>query len=444
MSKIIIAGAGHGGVVTAIKLAKAGHDVTIIEKGARGSVGLPQSDVAEKSAFVYSDIPLPPQYKTVKNVITFVPKEKETTTLTIPAMDSESVLVDRNVLISHLLSLAEEAGTKIIYEEEIKSPIILGNRVCGVKTSKKEYYCDIVIDACGVNSPVRNNLPEYLNVNREINKYDVIYTYRGYFNKVPGAKDPETTYNIYLKDDGSVGFTWLVTEEDRVDVLIGRFYKPTDSEIAEILHNMHLENPHMGTELLECGKYGEIPVCQPLSVLVADGYAAIGDSAFMTVPLKGSGIAYCIKAGKILADCILSDTKGCYTAKSLWEYERIFFKEIGFPICRMSILKSLIHYMSAEQVNDIFAQNIITTDELAKIMNDKLDAVLNSKGFTTFKDKVRLVRDNQLLKDILTNTALWMGRFAVTEAGFPNKYDEEDVKKWSEKYNEFFDSIRAE
>lgn len=444
MSKIIIAGAGHGGVTAAVKLAQAGHDVTIIEKKAEGCVGLPQSDVAEKSAFVFADIPLPPKYKTVKNVITFVPKGKDIAPLTIPAMDSESLLVDRNVLINHLLSLAENAGAKIIYEEEIIAPIILGNRVCGVKTSKSDYYCDLVIDACGVKSPVRNNLPEYFCVNREIKKYDVIYTYRGYFNKVPGAKEPETTYNIYLKDDGSVGFTWLVTEENRVDVLIGRFYKPDDSEIAEILHNIHIENPHMGTELLECGKYGEIPVCQPLSVLVADGYAAVGDSAFMTVPLKGSGIAYCIKTGKILADCILSDVNGCYTARNLWEYEKTFFKEMGFPICRMAILKNLLHYMSAEEVNELFAQNLITTDELTKIMNEKLDAVLNSKGFTTVKDKVRLVRDNPLLKEILTNAALWMGRFAVTEAGFPNKYDEEDIKKWSEKYNDFFDSIRSE
>ena len=444
MSKIIIAGAGHGGVVTAIKLASEGHDVTIIEKRSQGYVGLPQSDVAEKSAFTYADIPLPDEYKTVRNVITFIPKEKETAPLTIPAMDAESILVDRNILINHLISLAINAGAKIIYETEILAPIILGNRVCGVKTTEENFYCDLVIDACGVNSPVRNNLPTHLYVNKEIKKYDVIYTYRGYFNKVPGAKEPETSYNIYLKDDGYKGFTWLVTEEDRVDVLIGRFYKPDDSEVAEILHNMHLENPHMGTELLQCGKYGEIPVSQPLSVLVADGYAAIGDSAFMTIPLKGSGIAYCIKTGKILADCILNDANGCYTAKNLWEYERAFFKEMGFPICRMAILKNLLHYMTAQEINDLFAQNLVTTDEIAKIMNEKLDAVLNSKGFTTVKDKVKLVRDNPLLKEMLTNTALWMGRLAVIETGFPNKYNEEDIKKWSEKYNDFFDSIRAE
>ena len=91
MSKIIVAGAGHGGVVAAMKLARAGHDVTIFEKSKEGCIGLPQSDVAEKSAFIYADIPLPDEYKTGRNVITFVPDDNTVAPLTIPAMEAESI-----------------------------------------------------------------------------------------------------------------------------------------------------------------------------------------------------------------------------------------------------------------------------------------------------------------------------------------------------------------
>lgn len=444
MSKFIVAGAGHGGVVAAIKLAESGHDVTIFEKSKEGCIGLPQSDVAEKGAFTYADIPLPEEYETVRNVITFVPEDKALVPLTIPAMEAESILVDRNVLINHLLNLAVKAGAKVVYETEIIAPIVLGNRVCGIKTADTDYYCDLVIDACGAFSPVRSNLPDYMCVNREIQKYDIINTYRGYFNKIPNTPDPETPYNIYLRDNGSVGFSWLVTEKEQLDVLIGRFYEPEETEILSILQKLHAENPHMGKDLIKCGKYAKIPVCQPLCVLVAEGYAAIGDCAFMTVPLKGSGIAYSIRAGKMLADCILSDENGYYNGKNLWEYEKRYFKEIGFPSCRTAILKNLLHYMTVEQVNDLFRQNLITTEELTKIMNEKIDALLNTKGLAAIKDKVRLVRDNPLLKEIFTNVVMWMGRFAVIEAGFPGKYDEDDIKKWSNKYNEFFDSIRAE
>ncbi len=444
MSKIIVAGAGHGGVVAAINLAKAGHDVLIFEKNRQENLGLPQSDVVEKEAFYYADIPIPTDCKTVRNEITFIPLDSDVTRFTLPATESESILIDRKILITYLLSLAEDAGARVFYDTEIIAPIILGNRVCGVKTLSQDFYCDLVIDACGVYSPLRKNLPEFMCVNREIKKYDIVHTYRAYFNKIPGVPDPETTYNIYVRDNGSVGFSWLVTEDDRADALIGRFHELDDCETLEILRELHEANAHMGTELVKGGSFMPIPVCQPLAVLVADGYTAIGDSAFMTYSIKGSGVAYCIRAGVMLSECIINDTEGFYDAEHLWEYEKRFFKEIGFSACRIAIVKNLLHYMTAEQLNDLFKQNIVTTDEVAKVMEEKFDAILTAKGFATVKDKVKLVRDNPLLKDMFTNIAVWIGRFTVTESSFPNKYDYEDVRKWNEKYNAFFDSIRAE
>ena len=38
--KIIVAGAGHGGIVAAYYLALEGYDVTVYEKGKKGKLGL--------------------------------------------------------------------------------------------------------------------------------------------------------------------------------------------------------------------------------------------------------------------------------------------------------------------------------------------------------------------------------------------------------------------
>ena len=39
MKTILIAGAGHGGLIAAAKLADAGYDVTVLEKGGEGTLG---------------------------------------------------------------------------------------------------------------------------------------------------------------------------------------------------------------------------------------------------------------------------------------------------------------------------------------------------------------------------------------------------------------------
>ncbi len=443
MSNIIVAGGGNGGLVTAIHLAKAGHNVTIFEKNNKENIGLPQTDAIDVSAFTYAEIPAAPYFKQGRNKVTFVPLHDDIAEpLTVPEQEEMSYLADRKELAEYLFSLAEKAGVKINYGEAVVSPIMLGSRVCGIKTHKGDYYGDLVVDACGVNSPVRSNLPDHLNVNRKIKNYDILYSYRAYFNKVEGVEDPHNKYNLYLKDDGTVGFSWLVTEIDRVDALVCRFYKPTDSEISEKLNAIHSDNPHMGLNLIYGGTHSIIPVCQPLAVLVADGYAAIGDSAFMTFAIKGSGITYSMKAGKMLADCILNDESSAYDTESLWEYQKRFFKEIGFSACQIALFKNILPYLTAESASEVFRLKLLTSKELQDLFENKADAILNKTGLIRLKDKVKAAKDNQTMTDILVNIIKWSGRLKVLQASFPNKYDKKDIGEWNERYNKFFDSIR--
>lgn len=442
MAQIIVAGGGNGGLVSAIHLAKAGLSVTLFEGKEKSDVGLCQTDAVDISAFTYANIPIPDYFKRGKNEVTFIPKDATVGSLTLPPQSEISLFVDRKELANYLFDLAEKFGVKIHYGEKISSAVMLGNRVVGIKTEKGVYYADLVIDACGVKSPVRNSLPEYLNINRPIEKYDVVYSYRAYFNRIKDAPAPKTDYNIYFKEDGTTGFCWLVTEFDRVDALICRFYEPSDSEILNVLHTLHKENEQMGIDVVYGGTHGIIPVCQPLSTLVSDGYAAVGDSAFMTFAVKGSGIAYSMMAGKILADTIIADKNTCYSQETLWNYQRGFFKEIGFTACTIALIKNMLPFMTADDVNKLFELKIITTEELSALWENKTDAILNARGAAKIKDKIRLVRDEPILKNIFSNLAVWIAKFAVLQTSFPHKYNKEDIAEWNEKYNKFFQSIK--
>lgn len=442
MPKIIVAGGGHGGVVAAIVLARKGFDVTLFEATEKGKTGLPQTDAVDMSAFEFAEIPVPDYFRRGKNEITFMPQDKNAGYLTLPLQDDVSLLVDRIELIEYLFKFAEDYGVKVCYGEKVLEPILLGNRVAGIKTEKGEYYADLVIDACGVNSPVRNGLPEHLNINRKVDKYDIIYSYRGYFNRVPDTPEPKTLYNIFFKDDGNVGFNWLITEFDRVDALVCRFHKPDESEISSALNSLHEENEHMGLDLVYGGTHGIIPVCQPLAIFVSDGYAAVGDSAFMTIALKGSGLAYSIKAGKLLADAVIADKNNCYSQETLWEYEKNFLKEIGMGAGAFAVLKNMLPYMTSEDVNKLFKLKLVTTEELSSLWANKADALLNAKGIASIKEKIRIVRDEPMLKELLGSLAVWLTKYAVIQAYFPSKYNKQDALEWAEKYNKFFDSIK--
>ena len=442
MSEIIVAGGGNGGIVAAVKLARAGHHVTLFEAKENGHVGLAQTDAFDGDTFRYADIEPSPDFKRGSNVITFFPEDRNLQPLTIPALDEPSFIVDRRDLAKYMFSLAEEAGVEIRYSTTVKAPIILGNRVAGIVTDKGDFYGDMIIDACGVFSPLRSKLPDKFLINREIGKYDIVHAYRAYYSKNKNAPEPDTSYNLYLRNDGTTGFSWLITEEDRTDTLICRFYRPEEKEISHIIREMQAENPQMGTELIDDDIRAIIPVCQPLGVLVCDGYAAVGDSAFMTIPVKGSGITYSFKAGTILADCIINDENGFYDTEALWEYQNKFFKEIGFGACHLAIIKNILPYLTASQVNDIFSLGLVTTEEIATVMSDKAGAFFNKSGILSVKNKIKLVSDNDTIKDILSNLLMWIGKFIVIEASYPTKYDRKSAKKWNEKYNDFFNSIK--
>lgn len=442
MSKIIVAGGGHGGLVAAIKLSRAGHDVTVFEQKEKGSVGMAQTDAFDGDTFTYADIPPAPYFKRGSNTITFVPSDNSLEPLTVPGTEELSYIVDRRELAEYLISLAEESGVEIRFGCHVEAPIVLGNRVAGIRVSSEDIYGDLIIDACGINSPVRSNLPDFLFINREIKRYDAVYSYRAYFSKNPDEDDPITNYNLYLREDGTVGFNWLITEIDRTDVLICRFHQPEDDEILLALRTLQEENPHMGLDLVYGGSRSVIPVCHPLGIFVCDGYAAVGDSAFMTIPLKGSGITYSFKAGSMLADCIINDTDGFFDTESLWEYQTRFFKEIGFGACRLAIIKNILPYLTAEQVNEMFRLGITDSTEISEIMTDKAGALFSKQGIASVKNKLKLVSDNATLRDILSNLAVWVGKFTVTEASYPAKYDRKSAAKWIEKYNDFFDGIR--
>lgn len=440
--KIIIAGGGHGGITCGAILAKNGYDVTVYEKNDADKMGHDWTDIFDPKAFKAVGMEMPERelYEFKNNMTFFSPDMKTHMTQNVPE-DELEIQMERRNIYKCLIDYAVSCGVKFEYGVSVEGPLMLGNRVVGIRTDKGTQYADLVIDACGINSPVRMNLPAYLGIQKEPEQFERFYVYRAFFEKDMSVEVTDK-YRVLMFYQGKLGISWVADDGEYTDVLIGRFNEFDMDEVEKTVDSLRKEFPDLGEKKLRGGQFVQIPVRQPLGVLVADGYAAIGDSAFMTVPIIGSGIANSMKASAILADTIIADKDEAYSAKTLWKYQREFYSKMGNGLAPLASIKLLLTRLKPEELDYVFSTGILNADDMT-ITADSTSLFAMVKDMIApepLKAKIKGLAGNttvllkvlRMVKDIAAVTA-------VTTA-MPQKYDVKAVNRWVKAYNVCFKS----
>lgn len=437
--KIIVAGGGHGGIAAGALLAEKGYDVTVFEKSKRKDMGYDWTDIFDRKGLFACNMSMPTEDKYLfKNDMTFINPSRTVTVKQHVPEDQLEIQMERKDIYDHIISHAERCGVKFKYETDVQAPILLGGRVVGIKTNKGDEYGDLVIDAAGINSPVRSQLPECFGIQHKVKEYEQFFVYRGFFNKTAEVEGDK--FRVYLFFNDKKQICWVADDGTHTDVLIGRFEPWTMDEINEILAQLREVNPDLGTELLRGGQFVTIPVRQPLGVLVADGYAAIGDSAFMTVPVIGSGIANSFKAARVLADTIVGDKNELYTAETLWKYQRGYYKILGAGLAPLAIIKLMIKSFTPRELDYMLEKGILNSDDMTigadstslwAFMNGMLDPVEFLKKF------IGVVKDPTLNLKV-TKMVMQIGSVIAATTAMPLKYDRKLVNAWVKVYNACF------
>lgn len=436
-NKIIVAGLGHGGIAAASILAGNGYEVTVYEAKSEGTLGYDWTDIFAPGALGVAGIPMPPEdkWEYKENMTFFSPSEKKGLTQHVPANDLE-IKLERRDIYEHLINHALSCGVKIVYDCKVLGPIVYGNRVVGIKTEKGDFCADLVIDACGMDSPVRMNLPDSFGIQKQIPRHEYITIFRAFYNKASDV-DVDAKFKVVLFKDGKLGVSWVASEEEHTDVLIGRFEDFDIEEVERFTGILRESNPRLGTEIVRGGQFVKIPTRQPLSMMVANGYAAIGDSAFMTVPVIGSGIANSLRAARILANAIMADKSGSYTAATLWKYQYNFFKALGSGLAPLASAKLLLLKLTPEEVDYMFESGMVNEDNITigadftgiNKINVELADILN-------KAKI-LCKNETLLRKIL-GCGVNIGKSISACAAIPPVYSPTVVNSWKKLYDAAF------
>lgn len=430
MSKIVIIGAGVGGLSAAIKLGDI-HEVEIFEKNEKGSVGWDWYDDVRFDMFEKAEIPpLDARFYTQKGSWLFVSPDGESSIPVPPAKPMEEISVSRRGLADYLLNLAEQTAT-VHYGTPVQSLVVDDDAVKGIVVGDRKILADLVIDASGFTSPFREQVPDKYRVQVQPTAGQTMYAYRAFYKFAEGAEPPKPDCTLYVKHLGGVGISWCNRNpEGLVDVLIGRIGGLSEEEIAAALADLKARHPMFSDEPARPATRARISVRYPLSRMVADGYVAIGDSAFMTMPIMGSGIESSLYMGHVLAKVVKHETE--FTSAKLWQYQEVFFDKFGEDYVFVDILKNWLLSLDIDIINRVFGSGLVTDDDLALISTDGEKVKIPLK--TIFKKLGIALKFTGLVFKALPylRRALKAKRIA---GKIPEKYDDKKVEKWQTKFD---------
>ena len=426
--KIIILGAGIGGLYVAGELGKLGYSVVVYERRLRHELGYPWADSVSKDTFKNVDITLPDDSYISKQVLNFY-SPSGYGYIKQAQRASKNLDVDRKKLIEYLIALAEEhcdirfgvIPDRLIVEDE---------KVVGVSVYGKAEYCDLVIDSSGLFSPYRLQIPDKFLMNDELLPRDYLMTHRGYYRK---ENDTPAPPNVYLMPDG-FSVLWCKDADNPAlsDIFISNFTTLNKDMIDSAFDYIRARNSYITNECVSHAQ-DAIPVRYPLATIVADGYAIIGNAAFMTKPTSGSGIENTLTAAAILTDVIKKAAD--FSASSLWQYAVRVNIAFGANCFMSYIARSRFQMLDRDDLIWLFDSGVLNDSLLAlarfdwKAKDDfQIKNVLDSVSLA--RKKPEFIKQ---IRAILRKSA----KAQILALRMPLSYDNEAIKAWKLEYNTY-------
>ena len=417
-TEVIVVGGGPAGISCAVTIARAGHEVILIERGSfSGSKNVFGGAIyaqPTREIFPNFEKEAPIERLNVEHKFAIL-GEDDSTVISYRHKDLRNTgySVIRGKFDRWMAEEAKKEGVIIVEETVVRELIIENEKVVGVKTELEEYYADIVVLADGVNSLLAKQIGFRETIEPKdvaLSVKEVIKLDREKINERFNLTDDEgCVYEIFggpMK--GMLGLGFLYTNKDSVsiglgvglDALCDKNLKP-----YELLDKLK-EHPSISPlikdgELLEYsahlipeGGYKKIPTLSGAGVMIA------GDAAMLVNNLHWEGTNLAMISGKLAGEtAVTALAKGDFSEKMLSKYQQELEK--SFIMKDLKAYRNLMdeaHNRSdsfmgyyLEQVNGFF--NMFTT----------VDSIPKRRKFRRFIfDFVRKRNIIELFKDAIS------------------------------------------
>ncbi|MEK6965183.1 MAG: NAD(P)/FAD-dependent oxidoreductase, partial [Thermoproteota archaeon] len=291
----------------------------------------------------------------VKGVMAFSPDRQ-----TAIPFDGEGYMLNRQKLPEVQNERAKKRGINFEFEINLTGLLYDDSQVIGVEgidnKTKQPFKktAKVVIDTTGITSMLRNGIKNTTKMEKKIDRRDIESTgrYIMYFEK---AQEDLTEFDpdyciIHLDQDiAPGGYGWVFPKgQNKVNIGLGvekslldqrnARLKKTDTVSSLIdqyvARNRAIKNPKLSEDEIDknnaTGNF-QVSVRRQNDCLVANGYAIVGDAAWMPKPLDAGGIGPALVAGTIIGKCVVEAIEsGNVTEKGLWKYNKEFINEYGY------------------------------------------------------------------------------------------------------------------
>ena len=334
------------------------------------------------------------------------------------------------------------AGAKFVFGATVERPVVEKGVVVGVVVNGREERADLVIDSLGADSALKKDLPAEFGVSRH-REDEVFVAYRAFYERVPDAPAPKYTNKVYLKHMGEPGISWVIQDNDPslVNVLVGRIGSLSSYDLERALEDLRKTNPTIGGKVVRGGEMCVIPVRYPATRMVANGYAAVGDAAYMTIPMLGSGIASGMLAGQLLAETIGENMsrgvkkEDLFKTSRLWKYQVKVFREFGAVHCAVDVLKRGVLNFPDAMLDWMLGSEVLTNEEIGCLAAGKMLRV----GVKEAIRKINVTEYSRMRTLIKVNNLLQKSLYAYRVArNIPRNYDPNICKSWEKRLKRIY------
>jgi digeranylgeranylglycerophospholipid reductase len=405
---VIVAGGGMSGLITAAAIgfySKQKARVLVVDRnppsdpGKKTINGWTCGDAVSKRSVDYLADNIGIRYgkpeleHPVDGVLVYSP-DHETKVL----FEGEGFILNRRILPRRQVQDAEKMGIQFaynvicdrVYSEDGFVRGVVGRIMPEGAPFKKS--AKMVVDASGSATKLRPNLPIPSKIDPDIDRDDLESTGRYIYDFEVNGEDPtwfDSRYALIHLDQylAAGGYAWVFPKsETKVNIGLGvqkkaldernRKYGKKDSlqELIDqyVAMNKAIKKPVQSPDGDDQGNTKgswQVSVRRHNDCLVANGYAIVGDAAWMARPIDAGGIGPSIYASVMLGRAVAQAIEANDASEEgLWQYNLDYMKHHGYQMASFEVLRRYLQTLTNDQIS-YGMKYFLSEDDIASIVN---------------------------------------------------------------------------